>query len=170
MSMKRTNHSHIGHTAILVAGLVTLAACGGTGYGGGTSAGTDNTAMTPGLKVASTSLGNVVVDSRGRTVYELSADKPSKSTCSAECLAEWPAVPALGGKATPASLTAHVGSAATSSGKQMATVGDRPVYTFSQDKAAGDVNGEGLKDFGGTWYAVSPSGQPVKSAAAPSGY
>jgi hypothetical protein len=31
------------------------------------------------------------------------------------------------------------------------------------------VGGEGLQEFGGTWYAVSPSGQAVTSATASSG-
>jgi hypothetical protein len=52
-----------------------------------------------------------------------------------------------------------------SSGASMLTVGGWPLYTFVKDKAAGDVAGEGVKTFGGTWYAVSPSGKAVKTAA-----
>src|SRR6185312_1546552 len=37
-----------------------------------------------------------------------------------------------------------------------------PLYWFSGDSAAGDTNGEGLTDFGGAWYAVSPAGKAVQ--------
>jgi Secreted repeat of unknown function len=42
-----------------------------------------------------------------------------------------------------------------------------PLYYFSGDSAAGQVNGQGLKSFGGIWHAVQASGQPLTSAAAP---
>jgi predicted lipoprotein with Yx(FWY)xxD motif len=167
-------NAHIARAGLLAAGLLTVAACGaGGGYGGSNAAtnASSGTSAKPGLKVASTSLGKVVVDSRGHTVYALTADQKGKSTCSTACLTEWPAVPSLKGKAAPASITATVASTAAMSGMQMATVDGRPVYTFSQDQSAGDVKGEGLKDFGGTWWAVSPSGAPVKgTVSSSSGY
>ena len=46
-------------------------------------------------------------------------------------------------------------------GTSMETAGGWPLYTFAKDPAPGDVNGQGKKSFGGTWYAVSPSGQAV---------
>jgi hypothetical protein len=33
------------------------------------------------------------------------------------------------------------------------------------DHQPGDVSGEGVRTFGGTWYALSPSGTPVQQAA-----
>ena len=167
-----TGHPNVARAGVLAAGLLTLAACGaGAGYGGGSAATqSSGTSPVPGLGVASTSLGQVLVDSRGRTVYELTSDQQGKSLCPTSCLTLWPSVPALDAKPAPASITAQVGRTADALGHQMATVGGRPVYTYSQDQAAGDVNGEGLKDFGGTWWAVSPSGTAVKSASTPSGY
>jgi hypothetical protein len=47
----------------------------------------------------------------------------------------------------------------------MLTAGGSPLYTFSMDKAPGDVNGQGMVNFGGTWYVVSPSGTAVKRAS-----
>jgi len=41
------------------------------------------------------------------------------------------------------------------------TYAGHPLYWFSGDSAAGDTNGEGLTDFGGAWYAVSPAGKAV---------
>jgi hypothetical protein len=44
------------------------------------------------------------------------------------------------------------------------TADGAPLYYFSGDSAAGQANGEGIKNFGGTWYAVLATGQPLKSA------
>ncbi|MEO6822469.1 MAG: hypothetical protein ABI468_08545 [Candidatus Nanopelagicales bacterium] len=100
------------------------------------------------------------------TVYLLTADSPGMSSCSAPCLANWPAVSgvATGGPG----VVAKVGQATTTGGASILTAGGWPLYTFVQDHAPGDVSGEGVQSFGGTWYAVSPSGQPVKTAASSS--
>ena len=51
------------------------------------------------------------------------------------------------------------------SGASMVTVAGRRLYRFVQDTAPGEVAGEGVKSFGGTWYAVSPTGTPVTAPA-----
>ncbi len=146
--------------AVAATALLTLSACGNgsssttaeqpaTGSGGGNASSA--------LSVAQTSLGNVLVDSQGMTLYTLSADGHNHSTCSSQCLQFWPAVsPGGAGK-----LSVTTGRTATPDGTAIATVAGHPVYTFSQDQQPGDVNGEGVAEFGGTWYAVSPTGQPV---------
>jgi predicted lipoprotein with Yx(FWY)xxD motif len=154
--------------ALAATGLLTLSACGN---------GSSNTAAQPpagtagggtaahGLGVGQTSLGKVLVDSRGMTLYTLSADAQDTSTCNTQCLQFWPAVsPAKAG-----ALSVTTGKTATPDGTAIATVAGHPVYTFSQDQQPGDVNGEGINEFGGVWYAVSPSGQPVTSHSEPSG-
>jgi predicted lipoprotein with Yx(FWY)xxD motif len=117
-----------------------------------------------GLHVATTSLGKVLVDADGKTVYMLTADSAGTSTCSAACLQYWPPVSP---SKVDAAVTAKVASTTTTAGSKVATVAGLPVYTFVQDQKPGDVTGEGISNFGGVWYAVSPSGQPVKGASAP---
>ena len=58
-------------------------------------------------------------------------------------------------------MKAELGSATAPGGVATATVGGWPLYTFVLDSTAGDVNGEGMESFGGTWYAVSADGKPV---------
>jgi len=41
-----------------------------------------------------------------------------------------------------------------------------PLYAFAQDKAAGEANGQGLKDVG-VWNAVTASASPATARAAP---
>ena len=146
--------------AVSATAVLTLSACGShtatpaaapqAGAAGGAS----------GLHVADTSLGRVLVDASGRTVYLLTADGRNRSTCSASCLQLWPAVTPGGGHG----VSAQVGATATPGGPMTATVAGHPVYTFSQDHGPGDVNGEGLQEFGGTWYAVSVGGTAVRAA------
>jgi predicted lipoprotein with Yx(FWY)xxD motif len=148
--------------------LLTLSACGSGSSGAGAqlAAGSGGGHAASRLGTAQTSLGKVLVDGRGMTLYTLSADGQDHSTCTTQCLQFWPAVsPAKGGH-----LSAPRGRTSTPDGTAIATVAGHPVYTFSQDQKPGDVNGEGLTEFGGTWYAVSPAGQPLMAAAqSPSG-
>ena len=126
-----------------------------------------STATTSGgaLGVATTSLGPVLVDSSGMTVYLLTADTPGHSTCSAECLKFWPPVPAPSGKVPSVSgVSAPLGVTKAANGVSMLTAGGWPLHTFALDKAPGDVHGEGVVNFGGTWYVLSPSGVAVKAA------
>ena len=154
--------------AVLAAG---LSACGGSSSSGTTSSGGSSAAATGAvLAPAHTTLGTVLVDHSGRTVYLLTADSPGHSSCTAQCLAYWPSVaPASSTKPLPG-VSAPVGTAKVAGGGSTVTVGGWPVYTFVQDSSPGDVTGEGVKSFGGVWYAVSPAGQPVKpgSSATPS--
>jgi predicted lipoprotein with Yx(FWY)xxD motif len=119
------------------------------------------------LGVATTPLGPVLVDSKGLTVYMLTADSPGHSTCSAQCLQFWPLVPAPAGSLVPmvSGISAALATTKATSGASMVTAAGWPLYTFVKDAAPGDVTGEGVKTFGGTWYAVSPSGTPVTAPA-----
>jgi predicted lipoprotein with Yx(FWY)xxD motif len=153
--------------AVAAGTLLTLSACGtgsssttatqpvgSGGHGGGS------------MSVTQTSLGKVLVDSQGMTLYSLSADSHDHSTCTTQCLQFWPAV-SPGGAGVG---TATTGRTTTPDGTAIATVAGHPVYTFSQDQQPGDVNGEGITEFGGTWHAVSPTGGSVTGAPqAPSG-
>jgi predicted lipoprotein with Yx(FWY)xxD motif len=149
--------------AVAATALLTLSACGS---GGSSTAAqppaSQKGAGAAGTGVAQTSLGKVLVDGQGMTLYTLSADGRDKSTCATQCLQFWPAV-------SPGSLaSASTGDTATPDGTAIATVAGHPVYTFALDHNPGDVNGEGVNEFGGTWYAVSPTGKPVTAATSPS--
>jgi len=118
------------------------------------------------LKVATTSLGPVLVDSKGMTVYLLTSDTPGHSKCNAICLKFWPPVLAPSGGVVPSisGVSAPLAVTKTTSGASMLTAGGWPLYTYLKDKAPGDVTGQGKKSFGGIWYAVSPKGVAVTSA------
>jgi len=119
------------------------------------------------LAVATTSLGPVLVDSKGLTVYLLTADTPGHSTCSAQCLQYWPIVtaPSGTGMSPVPGISAALTTTKSTTGASMVAAGGWPLYSFVKDQGPGDVTGEGVKTFGGTWYAVSPSGTAVTAPA-----
>jgi len=130
---------------------------GAYGYGGGGGSSTSSSAVT--VKTASSPLGTILVDQDGKTLYLFEADSMNKSNCSGGCLTLWPPVMA-NGKATAGSGVS-AGMIGTATGSSQVTYAGHPLYWFSGDTAAGDTNGEGLTDFGGAWYAVSPAGKAV---------
>jgi predicted lipoprotein with Yx(FWY)xxD motif len=132
---------------------------GGYGYGGG---GSGSTASAVTLKTASSPLGTILVDQDGKTLYLFEADSQNKSNCSGGCLSLWPPIDSNGKASAGSGVTA--GMIGTATGSSQVTYAGHPLYWFSGDTAAGDTNGEGLDDFGGEWYAVSPAGKAVQQA------
>lgn len=155
--------------------VLLASACGSTTATPGVAASPTSASTGGVLGLRTTSLGPVLVDAQGITVYLLTADKPGHSSCSTACLQYWPLVPAPDGSAVPTvqGISAPLAETRASSGAAMVTAGGCPLYTFLKDKAPGDVSGQGVKTFGGTWYAVSPSGMaltaPAAGAPSPSG-
>jgi predicted lipoprotein with Yx(FWY)xxD motif len=152
--------------ALSISSALVLTSCAG---GSSSHDATANGGSTPtrsglALQVRQTSLGPVLADRQGMTVYLLTSDKPHRSLCDAQCLTYWPAVPAPKSTGQLPGISATVATTKSTAGKPMATAGGWPLYTFVNDHAPGDVTGEGMKSFGGVWYAVSPTGQPVRSA------
>ena len=145
--------------------LFLAAACGTSTAASGGSSPTKSVSGDA-LGMATTSLGPVLVNSKGFTVYMLTADSPGHSSCSAQCLQYWTLVPGPTGTLRLKGISAALSTTKATSGVSMLTAAGWPLYTFVKDQAPGDVTGEGVKTFGGTWYAVSPSGAAVKAGTA----
>ena len=135
--------------AALVAG-VALAASGGARSGAV-------------VKTRKTSLGTILVDSKGRTLYLFEKDKHGKSACSGQCAAFWPPLITSGKPGAGAGVKASLlGTTSRAGGKLQVTYKQHPLYRFAQDRKAGQTKGEELKAFGAEWYAVSPAGAKVE--------
>jgi predicted lipoprotein with Yx(FWY)xxD motif len=154
--------------ALLAALTVVLAACGGSDNGGSGTAATAAPATTAAqaaggatVAVASSKLGDILVDGKGRTLYAFTKDQGDQSACSGKCAANWPA---LTGTAT-AGTGAQAGllsSAKQANGTSQVTYGGKPLYYFAGDAKPGDTNGQGV---GGVWFVVGADGELVKSAS-----
>ena len=121
-------------------------------------------AVPPHAKVMlrSTSLGSVLADARGHSLYLFEADKGSKSACYGQCAAVWPPLLTAGAPVSGTGLKkALLTTAKRKDGKSQVVYAGHPLYFFSGDANAGQVKGEGLVHFGGTWYAVSAAGTKV---------
>ena len=171
--MKRSRPiTFLAGTAAIPLLALTVAACGG----GGATAATQPSASTPKstpasgatqaatVQVANSSLGSILVDAQGRTLYLFDADSGSKSACTGACATAWPPLRATGkptaGSGAKASL---LGTAPRSDGAAQVTYDGHPLYLYVGDKKPGDVSGQGLTAFGAPWYVVSPSGQQITS-------
>jgi predicted lipoprotein with Yx(FWY)xxD motif len=121
---------------------------------------------------ASSSLGRILVDARGRTLYLFARDNHGKSACNGQCVGYWPPLIASGepraGVGVKASL---LGTTKRSDGRLQVTYNRHPLYTFVKDTRKGQTNGEGLDTFGAQWFALSPTGAKIaKAGAAGGGY
>lgn len=121
-----------------------------------------------GVTVASadTSMGTILVDGQGLSLYLLTADSPEQSACSDACAGAWPPVTANGqttaGSGADASL---LGTLTRPDGSTQVTYNGHPLYTFKGDHVPGDVAGQGIESFGGTWSLLSPAGEPIGAGA-----
>jgi predicted lipoprotein with Yx(FWY)xxD motif len=162
----------LGTAALLAALTVAAAACGGnndqSSGTAGTAAPTTVAAQETGgttVAVASSTLGDILVDGDGRTLYAFTKDKGDQSVCSGGCATSWPALTgtATAGTGVQASL---LSTSMQANGKSQVTYGGKPLYYFAGDAKPGDTNGEGV---GNVWFALTADAELVKEKMA-SGY
>ena len=160
-------------SAALVAALTLVAAaCGGGEEPSGTAATaapTTTAAQQEGastVAVASSGLGDILVDGEGRTLYAFTKDKGDQSACSGQCAANWPALTgtATAGTGVQAPL---LSTAMQANGDSQVTYSGRPLYHFAGDTKPGDTNGQGV---GNVWFVLTADGQLVQKKAAGGGY
>jgi predicted lipoprotein with Yx(FWY)xxD motif len=125
------------------------------------------------VKTRSTSLGTVLVDAKGRTLYLFEKDTKNKSKCSGQCAVNWP--PALTSgkpKAAAGAVASRLGTTKRSDGKTQVTYAGHPLYLFIADKnKPGSTKGEAIDAFGAEWYVVGTNGKKIeKAGSSSSGY
>jgi predicted lipoprotein with Yx(FWY)xxD motif len=117
------------------------------------------------VAVAGSKLGRILVDGRGRTLYLFAKDRNGKSACSGACAAYWPALIASGkAHAVAGAKASLLGTTRRADGRLQVTYRHHPLYRFSGDTTRGLTSGQGLDDFGGKWWVVSPAGKKITSA------
>jgi predicted lipoprotein with Yx(FWY)xxD motif len=113
------------------------------------------------VDIKTSSLGKIITNGSGQTLYEFTPDTATSSACTGGCASAWPPAvgPATAGSGVDAS---DLGTVTRADGTTQATLSGHPLYTFSGDTAPGDVNGQGT---GGKWYVLDSEGNPVTGAA-----
>jgi predicted lipoprotein with Yx(FWY)xxD motif len=113
------------------------------------------------VKTKQTSLGTILVNGKGQTLYLDVADKPGKQACTGACLGFWPPLKAVGKvTAQGAAKAADLGTFKGAGGKQVTYKG-HPLYTFASDSKSAPTSGQGQNGF----FVVSPNGSKITKAA-----
>lgn len=157
----------------MIAAAVVLGACGddsdsdATADGGGQETTTSAGGELPSdalVQTGETTLGEVLTDAEGFTLYGFTNDTDGVPTCDDGCAETWPAATVESAE-LPAGLDPGVFSVVDrSDGTFQLAAGTWPLYRFAGDEAAGDTNGQGS---GGVWFVVTPDGQLQQGDAAP---
>ena len=151
----------VGVIALIIAG------CGSGGGGSSSRAAPAASSGTgAGLTAASTSLGKIVVGPSGRTLYLFSKDSGMKSNCAGACASNWPPYTASSKPSAAGGISAgSINLVKRADGAKQVTLDGHPLYYFAGDQAAGQLNGQGVNEFGAKWFTVAPSGTSVTGAA-----
>lgn len=114
------------------------------------------------VKTRTTSLGKILVDGKGRTLYLFRKDTGRRSRCSGACAQAWPPVttrerPEAEGGAKQSKLS----TSRRANGKRQVLYNGHPLYRYAFDSAPGDTFGQGLNAFGASWFVLAPSGRAI---------
>jgi predicted lipoprotein with Yx(FWY)xxD motif len=146
-------------------GALAVAGCGGgsSSTDAGSASATEGTTLT-GAEVSG--LGTVLVDSEGITVYEFAKDTGARSSCYGACAEAWPPVTVSGKPlAGEGAMSTQLGTTKRKDGTMQLTYAGHPLYTFVEDEAPGEANGNESEAFGGRWSALDESGNAVEGTA-----
>jgi predicted lipoprotein with Yx(FWY)xxD motif len=114
------------------------------------------------VAVAKTRIGRIVVDSKGITLYDFVTDKGGVSGCYGACAALWPPLITKGKPhAGPGVRASLLGTTKRKDGKLEVTYNHHPLYYFVTDRKPGQTTGQGVNQFGGPWWVLSPAGREI---------
>jgi predicted lipoprotein with Yx(FWY)xxD motif len=148
--------------SVLAASALLLAACAPqTGSGSVPPSGT-----TIEITVSHTAAGDALAGAGGKTLYSLSTDTSSASTCLGGCANTWPPLLGDGSQVTPGDgVSGSFGTITRPGGEKQVTHDGHPLYYYVGDNAAGDSSGDGV---GGVW-SIATVGEASASQPASGG-
>src|SRR3954465_73877 len=159
--------------ALIALSALAVGACGGAATPSRPASNSTLTAKTSSeasatVGGASTGLGSILVDSRGRSLYLWLADTGAKSTCTGACAVAWPPLLTTGAPAAGSGAKASLlGTSKRSDGAEQVTYNHHPLYLFKGDTASGQTTGQGSTGFGAPWYVLSPGGNQITGSSGP---
>jgi predicted lipoprotein with Yx(FWY)xxD motif len=119
-----------------------------------------STASRATVNLASSKFGKILVDGKGKTLYDFPPDKSMASTCYGACAALWPPLLTTGkpiaGRGVKPSL---LGTVKRKDGKLEVTYNHHPLYYFVSDQKAGQTTGQGVDQFGAPWWVITAAGK-----------
>jgi predicted lipoprotein with Yx(FWY)xxD motif len=151
---------------VLFVVLVGAACGGGHGTANGSAAVPQGSTGRPAVVgLANSDLGQILVDSRGRTLYLFEKDRGTTSSCTGGCAAAWPPLRASQPTAANGTDDALLGTTMRSDGGPQVTYNGHHLYLYFLDHKPGDTNGQGVNAFRASWFAITPPGTQVSGPA-----
>ena len=116
------------------------------------------------VKARATSLGRIVVNAQGRSLYLFEKDRRGKSACYGQCAQYWPPLLTRGKPVAGMGVKAKLlGVTRRRNGTMQVTYAGHPLYRYVLDARAGQTTGEGSTLFGAGWDVLAPSGKKIES-------
>jgi predicted lipoprotein with Yx(FWY)xxD motif len=143
--------------------LVAIAALAAAGAAFASSRATAARAAT--VQLRHTSLGKILVDRQGFTLYMFTADRLKHDQCAnvSGCMSVWPALRSKGNLVAGAGVKRSLLRTITlAGGSKQVTYAGHPLYTYVGDSGPGQTSYVGARQFGGAWYALNAGGKAVK--------
>lgn len=117
------------------------------------------------LQLRHTTLGTILVNGRGLTVYAFTRDSRNHDRCTGigGCTGVWPLVTTKGRpRLGPGVRRSLVGTIKLAGGSRQVTYAGHPLYTYIASSGPGDTSYVGVSQFGGRWLVLTASGHLVK--------
>jgi predicted lipoprotein with Yx(FWY)xxD motif len=117
------------------------------------------------VSLRTTSLGMILVNGRGHTLYAFTKDGKNKDRCvtTSGCTSTWPVMTGTGKPTAGRGVkSSKLSTIKLSNGSHQVTYAGHPLYTYVADSSAGETDYVGARQFGGTWLAVNRAGGTVR--------
>jgi predicted lipoprotein with Yx(FWY)xxD motif len=119
----------------------------------------------------------IVVNVHGTTLYRLTGDTPRHVLCThrlvrgLDCLVIWKPLTVRSSSTSAIKAGTGVSGALTllrrARNSYQVVLRGMPLYTYIGDSRRGDVNGEGIRSFGGVWHTVPASTRRATTTPSP---
>ena len=127
---------------------------------------TDTTTPSAGILISQTSLGSIITDDRGISLYTFDTDLAGISKCNGKCAVTWPPLITSGSglNSIPVALISDISNFQRDDGTTQVAYKGMPLYYYIGDSNAGDMKGDGI---GGIWHiAMINTNSPTTTAKA----
>ena len=153
------------------AGLSALAAVLGLtlSQSGSSAAGVSASPSSTVVQTRASSLGQILVDAQGRTMYLFAQDTGPASTCVGACTSAWPPVPVSAAPHAAGGASASALGVIGSGSRRQLSYAGHPLYYFAGDSKAGQTHGQALDEFGAKWFVLNSAGAAIVNAPSNAG-
>ena len=117
----------------------------------------------PELTVHGSPYGRIVFDGRGFALYAFTRDTASRSSCTGACARAWPPYVVTGRQRLARGVDAQrLGTVRRADGRLQLTFAGKPLYYYVGDHDPLQVLCQNVREFGGLWLVVKPTGALVR--------